>query len=113
MNQVGLEKYLLRDLNTLIFCFPEKSLQGDYFTCNEEIKTFLKDITVAVKKLVLIIIFFRLLLILALTLKLGSTVLKLPKYVNRENIYPESEVFFFSLPTNFSIDCCSNFQAEN
>ncbi|XP_051052015.1 coiled-coil domain-containing protein 175 [Phodopus roborovskii] len=29
----------------------EKSLQGDYFTCNEEIKTFLKDITVAVKKL--------------------------------------------------------------
>ncbi|XP_052595594.1 coiled-coil domain-containing protein 175 [Peromyscus californicus insignis] len=30
----------------------EKSLQGDYFTCNEEIKTFLKDIIVAVKKLV-------------------------------------------------------------
>uniref|UniRef100_A0A8C8W6Z4 Coiled-coil domain containing 175 n=1 Tax=Peromyscus maniculatus bairdii TaxID=230844 RepID=A0A8C8W6Z4_PERMB len=30
----------------------EKSLQGDYFTCNEEIKTFLKDIVVAVKKLV-------------------------------------------------------------
>ncbi|KAL6075599.1 hypothetical protein STEG23_011542 [Scotinomys teguina] len=29
----------------------EKSLQGDHFTCNEEIKTFLKDITVAVKKL--------------------------------------------------------------
>ncbi|XP_028644839.1 coiled-coil domain-containing protein 175 [Grammomys surdaster] len=29
----------------------EKSLQGDYFTCNEEVKTFLKDITVAVKKL--------------------------------------------------------------
>ncbi|XP_076778155.1 LOW QUALITY PROTEIN: coiled-coil domain-containing protein 175 [Arvicanthis niloticus] len=29
----------------------EKSLQGDYFTCNEEVKTFLKDITEAVKKL--------------------------------------------------------------
>uniref|UniRef100_A0A8C6I203 Coiled-coil domain containing 175 n=1 Tax=Mus spicilegus TaxID=10103 RepID=A0A8C6I203_MUSSI len=29
----------------------EKSLQGDYFTCSEEVKTFLKDITVAVKKL--------------------------------------------------------------
>ncbi|XP_052042683.1 coiled-coil domain-containing protein 175 [Apodemus sylvaticus] len=29
----------------------EKSLQGDYFTCNEEVKTFLKDITAAVKKL--------------------------------------------------------------
>ncbi|CAO2586552.1 Coiled-coil domain-containing protein 175 [Lemmus lemmus] len=29
----------------------EKSLQGDYFTCNEEVKTFLKDIIVAVKKL--------------------------------------------------------------
>ncbi|XP_051002564.1 coiled-coil domain-containing protein 175 [Acomys russatus] len=29
----------------------EKSLQGDYFTCNEEVKTFLKDITIAVKKL--------------------------------------------------------------
>ncbi|XP_057638799.1 coiled-coil domain-containing protein 175 [Chionomys nivalis] len=29
----------------------EKSLQGDYFTCNEEVKTFLKNIIVAVKKL--------------------------------------------------------------
>nr|XP_048271410.1 coiled-coil domain-containing protein 175 [Myodes glareolus] len=29
----------------------EKSLQGDYFTCNEEVKTFLKDIVAAVKKL--------------------------------------------------------------
>lgn len=41
----------LRYLNILIFCFPEKSLQGDYFTCNEEVKTFLKDIIAAVKKL--------------------------------------------------------------
>ncbi|XP_029422547.1 coiled-coil domain-containing protein 175 [Nannospalax galili] len=29
----------------------EKSLQGDYFKCNEEVKTFLKDIAIAVKKL--------------------------------------------------------------
>lgn len=33
--------------------FPEQSLQSDYFKCNEEARTFLKDIAIAVKKLVL------------------------------------------------------------
>lgn len=42
----------IRDLNFLIF-FLEQSLQSDYFKCNEEAKTFLKDIAIAVKKLVL------------------------------------------------------------
>lgn len=31
----------------------ERSLQSDYFKCNEEARTFLKDIAIAVKKLVL------------------------------------------------------------